>query len=206
MKNREGLLRRQLPPNRKYDHPFPFLSCWFTVICGFRPCEGNMTVASLRTMQLIYQTFSLRPVEIRQRKKDMIVYDSWTAATETVNLFGCAGQQSDNGWRGLLEPAIPLGFVNAVRGGWRGSSAFISTFRDTHSRWLVDSTNLSLFFFCSLIVLDSTVNFLLCLTVYLCVPHLFSRLFSLSLSLCHYSSPFSPWFLMGFEQIHLLLF
>lgn len=145
MKNLEGLLRWQLPPNRKNDYPFPFLSCWFTVIGGFRPCGGNMTVASLRTMQLIYQTFSLRPVEIRPRKKDMIGYDSWTAATETVNLFGCAGQQSDNGWRGLLEPAIPLGFVNAVRGGWRGSSAFISTFRDTHSRWLVGSSNLSLF-------------------------------------------------------------
>lgn len=124
---------------------FPFLSCWFTVICGHRPGGGNITPASLRTRQLIYQCFSLRPVEIRQRKRENISYDSWAAATETMNLFGCAGQQSDNGWRGLLEPAVPLGFVNAVRGGWRGSSAFISTFRDAHSCWPVDSAYL----FCS---------------------------------------------------------
>lgn len=72
-------------------------------------------------------------MEIRQRKWQTMVYDNWAAATETVSLFGCAGQQSDNGWRGLVEPAVPLGFVNAVRGGWRGSSAFVSTFRDAHS-------------------------------------------------------------------------
>lgn len=65
------------------------------------------------------------------------MHGSWAAAAEAASLSGCAGQQSDNGWRGLVEPAVPLGFVNVVRGGWRGSSAFISTFRDTHSssRW-----------------------------------------------------------------------
>lgn len=96
------------------------------------------------------------------------MYDSRAAATEAVSLFGCAGQQSDNGWRGLLEPAVPLGFVNAVRGGWRGSSAFISTFRDVHSCWPVDSAYLSLSFALSIVLLF-TVNFLLRLTVYLCV-------------------------------------
>ncbi len=139
------VLRWWLPLNTKYDHPFPFLSCWFTMICGHRPRGGNIALA-LRTRQLIYQSFSLRPVEIRQRKREAVVYDSRAAATEAMSLFGCAGQQSDNGWRGLLEPAVPLGFVNAVRGGWRGSSAFISTFRDAHSCWPVDSAYLSLSF------------------------------------------------------------
>lgn len=72
-------------------------------------------------------------MEIRQRKGPIIGYDSRAATSEPASLFGCAGQQSDNGWRSLVEPAVPLGFLNAVRGGWRGSSAFISTFRDTHS-------------------------------------------------------------------------
>lgn len=137
-------LRWQLPLRTMYGHPLPFLSCWFTVICGHWPGAGDITLASLRTRQLIYQSFSLGPVEIRQRRGENIVYDSWAAAAETVNLFGCAGQPSDNGWRGLVEPAVPLGFVNAVRGGWRGSSAFISTFRDAHSCWPLDSAYLSL--------------------------------------------------------------
>lgn len=82
-------------------------------------------------------------MEIRQRKGEIIVYDSWAATSETVSLFGCAGQQSDNGWRSLVEPAVPLGFLNAVRGGWRGSSAIISTFRDTHSCRSVELAYLS---------------------------------------------------------------
>ena len=127
------VLSWQLPLSTKYHHPFPSLSCWFTVICGHMPGGCDITLASLRTRQLIYQSYSLRPVEIRQRKKENIVYDSWAAPTKTMNLFGCTGQQSDNGWRSFLEPAVPLGFVNAVRGGWRGSSSFISTFRDVHS-------------------------------------------------------------------------
>lgn len=106
-----------------------------------------------------------------------MVYDSWVAATQTLSLFGCAGQQSDNGWRGLSEPAVPLGFVNAVRGGWRGSSAFISTFRDAHSCWLVASTNLpvSLSLFLP-IVSVSAVNFLLSLSADQSVCFLLSSL------------------------------
>lgn len=162
------VLRWQLPLITKYDHPFPFLSCWFTVICGHMSGGGNITLASLRTRQLIYQSFSLRPVGIRQRKRENIVYDSWAAATETVNLFGCAGQQSDNGWRGFLEPAVPLGSVNAVRGGWRGSSAFIFTFREAHSCWPVDSTYLSLFLLLSLLSCFLRLTILLCFTVIIC--------------------------------------
>jgi len=119
--------------------------------------------------------FLWRPFEIRQRKRESIVYDSWAAASETWSLFGCAGQQSDNGWRGLLEPAVPLGFVNAVRGGWRGSSAFISTFRDAHSCSPCGFA-LSLSSFLSLL------SYLL-QTVYLCDFFLVYRSLSLSLFL-----------------------
>lgn len=69
------------------------------------------------------------------KKMQTPTHGDQAAAAEAASLSGCAGQQSDNGWRGLVEPAVPLGFVNVVRGGWRGSSAFISTFRDTHSSY-----------------------------------------------------------------------
>lgn len=86
-------------------------------------------------------------------------YDSRAATSEPASLFGCAGQQSDNGWRSLVEPAVPLGFLNAVRGGWRGSSAFISTFRDAHSRWPDELDCLSLLLF-SAVLFFPTPNFL----------------------------------------------
>lgn len=183
------VLRWWLPLNIIYDHPSPLLSCSFTVICGHGSGRGNISTAFFTYRQLIYQSFSLWPVEIRQREREIIVYDSWAAATETVSLFGCAGQQSDNGWRGLLEPAVPLGFVNAVRGGWCGSSAFISTFRDTHSCWPVD---LSLSLICSLHCLAFYSE--LPLTVHPCV--LYSLL---------YPSLFLPPFLRALEWIHFVL-
>lgn len=169
-----------------FSFPLLLIYSWF-VATGL--VEAILPWLLLRSRQLIYQSFWLRPVEIRQRKRETIVYDSWAAATETVSLFGCAGQQSDNGWRGLLEPAVPLGFVNAVRGGWRGSSAFISTFRDAHSCWPVDSAYL--FSALSIVLLLTS-----CILQYPCISCSFSTLF---LSL------FSPGFLGGFEWIHSVL-
>lgn len=115
-----------------------------------------------------------------------MVYDSWAAATQTLSLFGCAGQQSDNGWRGLSEPAVPLGFVNAVRGGWRGSSAFISTFRDAHSSgWLLQPISPSL---SPHIVSVSAVNFLLSLSADQCLlSPFFSQSFCLFLAFVSFS-------------------
>lgn len=115
------------------------------------------------------------------------MYDSWAAASETVNLFGCAGQQSDNGWWGLVEPVLPLGFVNVVRRGWRGSSAFISTFRDTQSCWPVESAYL-------FISLPPLPSFLLLTSSYIFVfliHFLFSPFFSCPF--CLYCRLISPW-------------
>lgn len=92
------------------------------------------------TRQLIYQSFSLGGCSENKKVRTSCVIVE--LQPQRLSLCGCVGQQSDNGWRGLLEPDVPLDIVNAVRGGWRGSSAFISTFRDAHSRRSLHSAHL----------------------------------------------------------------